>query len=344
MKLGGNARAQLSSLRDEGFFGVWRWMARSDGFTIGQRTIRRVEIGMANVFIGGAWPYANGSLHMGRLASVLPGDVLARYFRLKGDRVLYVSGSDCHGTPVAVQAMQEGVEPGDIASRYHEEFAACFAQLGFTYDLYTRTDQPFHHRVVQELFLALLTNGHLYRKTTLQNVLRATALPARPVRGGHLPGMRQSRARRSMRLLFHPAGTVRSDRQRLQAVRQSAGGAETEHFYLALSRFQDALAGYAGQAEGWKDNAKQLTKRYLDEGLQDRAATRDLTWGVEVPVEGFEGKKIYVWIEAVSGYLSASKQWGEQTGGDWVVLLGRQGGTDHRPITCTGRTTLRSIH
>lgn len=95
---------------------------------------------MSNVFIGGAWPYANGSLHLGRLSSVLPGDVLARYFRSKGDNVLYVSGSDCHGTPVAVQAANEGITPEAFASRYHEEFLKCFEELGFSYDLYTRTD------------------------------------------------------------------------------------------------------------------------------------------------------------------------------------------------------------
>lgn len=123
---------------------------------------------MANIFIGGAWPYANGSLHLGRLASVLPGDVLARYFRAKGDHVLYVSGSDCHGTPVSVQASQAGISPQEIASKYHEEFTNCFTQLGFTYDLYTRTDQQYHHHIVQELFLELLNNGYLYRKTERQ--------------------------------------------------------------------------------------------------------------------------------------------------------------------------------
>lgn len=116
---------------------------------------------MSNVFIGGAWPYANGSLHLGRLSSVLPGDVLARYFRSKGDNVLYVSGSDCHGTPVAVQAANEGITPGAFASRYHEEFLKCFEQLGFSYDLYTRTDQQQHHKVVQALFTKSLENGHL---------------------------------------------------------------------------------------------------------------------------------------------------------------------------------------
>lgn len=123
---------------------------------------------MANIFIGGAWPYANGSLHLGRLASILPGDILARYHRAAGDEVLYVSGSDCHGTPVAVQAAKEGVSPGEFAGRYHQEFVECFSRLGFTYDLYTRTDLPDHHRVVQKLFLRLLDQGYLYTRSTLQ--------------------------------------------------------------------------------------------------------------------------------------------------------------------------------
>lgn len=140
---------------------------------------------MNPIFIGGAWPYANGSLHLGRLASLLPGDVLARYYRAKGNPVLYVSGSDCHGTPVAVQALKEGVSPGDIADRYHREFTECFRKLGFTYDLYTRTDQKFHHKVVKELFLSLLENGYLYKKTILQTYCETDRrfLPDRYVEG-----------------------------------------------------------------------------------------------------------------------------------------------------------------
>lgn len=273
---------------------------------------------MAKVFIGGAWPYANGSLHLGRLASLLPGDVVARYFRAKGDEVLYVSGSDCHGTPVAVQAIQEGVSPGDIADRYHREFVECFEHMGFTYDLYTRTDQEYHHQVVQELFLKLLENGHLYKKTVLQTYCETDQrfLPDRYVEGtcpvcGH-------RARGDQcdfcSTLLDPADL--SDKT-CKICGNPPIERPTEHFYLALSQFQTALTEYAEKAHGWKENAVHLTRRYLDEGLQDRAATRDLTWGIEVPVEGFEGKKIYVWVEAVSGYLSASKQWASQTGGSW---------------------------
>ncbi|MGZ9585806.1 methionine--tRNA ligase [Paenibacillus marinisediminis] len=273
---------------------------------------------MANIFIGGAWPYANGSLHLGRLASLLPGDVLARYYRAKGEKVLYVSGSDCHGTPVAVQAIQEGVTPGDIAGRYHQEFSECFEKLGFTYDLYTRTDQPFHHQVVQELFLSLLDNGHLYKKTIQQTYCETDErfLPDRYVEG--TCPVCGNRARGDQcdycSTLLDPADLTDKT---CKICGNPPVERPTEHYYLALSRFQAELTEYAEKAQGWRDNAVQLTERYLEEGLQDRAATRDLTWGVDVPVAGFEGKKIYVWVEAVSGYLSASKQWAAETGGSW---------------------------
>lgn len=273
---------------------------------------------MANIFIGGAWPYANGSLHLGRLASLLPGDVLARYFRLKGENVLYVSGSDCHGTPVAVQAIQEGVTPRDIADRYHQEFIDCFRQLGFSYDLYTRTDQKFHHQAVQEMFISLLENGYLYKKTVQQTYCETDQrfLPDRYVEG--ICPVCSSRARGDQcdvcSTLLDPSDL--SDKT-CKICGNPPVERPTEHYYLALSSLQNKLTEFVNQAEGWGDNAVQLTKRYLAEGLQDRAATRDLTWGVDVPIEGCEDKKIYVWVEAVSGYLTASKQWAAETGGDW---------------------------
>ncbi|ETT45863.1 MULTISPECIES: methionine--tRNA ligase [Paenibacillus] len=273
---------------------------------------------MSNVFIGGAWPYANGSLHLGRLSSVLPGDVLARYFRSKGDNVLYVSGSDCHGTPVAVQAANEGITPGAFASRYHEEFLKCFKQLGFSYDLYTRTDQPQHHKVVQELFTKLLENGHLYKKTIAQCYCEVDQrfLPDRYVEGT-CPVCGQ-RARGDQ---CDYCSTILDPADLLDRVCKLCGNTPserpTEHYYLSLSNFQSELTEYVEEAQFWRDNAIKLTKRYLQEELQDRAVTRDLSWGVDVPVAGFEDKKIYVWIEAVSGYLSASKQWAAQSGGSW---------------------------
>lgn len=274
---------------------------------------------MTNVFIGGAWPYANGSLHLGRLASLLPGDVLARYYRAKGEQVLYVSGSDCHGTPVAVQAIQEGVAPRDIADRYHQEFVDCFERLGFTYDWYTRTDQSTHHRVVQELFQQLLEHGHLYPKTILQTYCEIDQrfLPDRYVEGTCPICGKRARGDQC-----DYCSTLLDPLDLLDKTCKLCGNSPverpTEHYYLALSQFQAELSAYVKDHEqGWRDNAVQLTRRYLAEGLQDRAATRDLSWGVPVPIEGYEDKRIYVWIEAVSGYLSASKQWAEETGGSW---------------------------
>ena len=273
---------------------------------------------MTNIFIGGAWPYANGSLHLGRLASLLPGDVLARYFRAKGERVLYVSGSDCHGTPVEVQAIAEGIAPRDIADRYHQEFSECFRRLGFTYDLYTRTDQPFHHRIVQELFLKLQENGHLYRKTIRQAYCETDHrfLPDRYVEGDcPICG---SRARGDQcdvcSAILDPSDLTN---RACKICGNPPVERPTEHFYVPLSKFQEDLAQYVKDAEGWRENAVLQSRRYLEEGLRDRAATRDLDWGIDVPVPGLEGKKIYVWIEAVSGYLSASRQWAAETGGDW---------------------------
>ncbi|MDQ0268168.1 methionine--tRNA ligase [Cytobacillus purgationiresistens] len=121
-----------------------------------------------NIFIGGAWPYANGSLHLGHISSLLSGDILARYYRAKGDEVLYVSGSDCNGTPISIRARQEGVTPREIANKFHREFCHCFEKLGFTYDLYTRTDDLHHHEIVQKIFQKLLANNKIYKKTVEQ--------------------------------------------------------------------------------------------------------------------------------------------------------------------------------
>ncbi|WP_058303533.1 methionine--tRNA ligase [Gorillibacterium timonense] len=271
------------------------------------------------IFIGGAWPYANGSLHLGHLSSLLPGDILARYYRMKGEDVLYVSGSDCHGTPIAIRAEKEGVEPSAIADFYHQEFTECFRQLGFSYDLYTRTDAPHHYHYVQELFLRLLNSGCLELREVGQTYCPACSkfLPDRYVEGtcprcgAHARGD-QCEACQSV-----------LDPTDLTERRCKLCGAEpetrsTQHYYLLLSRFQEELERYAREAEGWRENAVHLTRRYLEEGLVDRAATRDLPWGIDVPVEGFEGKKIYVWIEAVSGYWTASRKWAEDTGNDYL--------------------------
>jgi methionyl-tRNA synthetase len=273
-----------------------------------------------SIFIGGAWAYANGSLHLGHISSLLPGDILARYYRLKGEKVLYVSGSDCNGTPITIRAQQEGVSPTEIANRYHQEFLDCFTKLGFSYDTYTRTDTPHHHKIVQQLFLELLDKGFIYKKEIEQTYCEYDKqfLPDRYVEG----------------ICPHCGSNARGDQcdfcssvldpldlldRKCKICGNPPTTRTTEHFYFSLSSLQSTLENYTNEAEDnglWRDNAISLTKRYLKEGLQDRAVSRDLPIGVSVPVAGYEDKKIYVWIEAVSGYYTASKLWAKDTNQD----------------------------
>ncbi|MFD1020687.1 methionine--tRNA ligase [Thalassobacillus hwangdonensis] len=270
-----------------------------------------------NVLIGGAWPYANGSLHLGHLVALLPGDILARYYRQKGEKVLYVSGSDCNGTPIAIKAKQEGVTTQEIADKYHKEFSECFGAIGFTYDCYSRTDAPQHHSVVQEIFLELLRNGHLYKKEVEQCYCSTCVqfLPDRYVEGTCPNCGKDARGDQCdhCSAILDPLDLV--DRT-CKLCGNTPAIEKTEHFYFKLSNFKqelEELVGKAKQEGAWRTNAIQLTERYLKEGLPDRAVSRDLPNGVSVPVEGYEDKKIYVWIEAVSGYYSASRLWAEQS-------------------------------
>ncbi|WP_404331707.1 methionine--tRNA ligase [Mesobacillus maritimus] len=273
-----------------------------------------------SIFIGGAWPYANGSLHLGHISSLLPGDILARYYRLKGERVLFVSGSDCNGTPITIRAKQEGVSPQEIANRYHQEFESSLGKLGFSYDIYTRTDTHHHHKIVQEIFLELLEKGLIYKKEIEQTYCENDQqfLPDRYVEGtcpncgAHARGDQ-----------CDYCSTVLEPLELLDRKCKICGFPPTtrltEQFYFSLSSMQTLLEEYTRGAENnknWRDNAISLTKRYLREGLQDRAVSRDLPIGVSVPVAGYEEKKIYVWIEAVSGYYTASKLWAKETNHD----------------------------
>ncbi|MBK3494153.1 methionine--tRNA ligase [Viridibacillus sp. YIM B01967] len=269
-----------------------------------------------SIVIGGAWPYANGSLHLGHIAALLPGDILARYYRLKKEEVLYVSGSDCNGTPISIRANQEGVTVKEIADRYHDEFTASFNKLGFTYDLYTRTDTEHHHVEVQNIFLALLDNGFLYKKSIEQTYCENDKqfLPDRFVEG--FCPVCGSKARGDQcdhcSTILDPLDLI--DR-RCKICGNEPIVKETEHFYFALSKLQNALEHYVENAKEqkvWRQNAIDLSQRYLADGVPDRAVTRDLLNGVDVPIDGFDGKKIYVWIEAVSGYYTASLEWAKQ--------------------------------
>lgn len=278
-----------------------------------------------SVFIGGAWPYANGSLHLGHIASLLPGDILARYYRLKGEKVLYVSGSDCHGTPIAIRAKKTKILPQEIVDQSHKEFVDCFNRLGFSYDLYTRTDQELHHQLTQELFRVLLEKGYIYPQEVEQVYCEACNqfLPDRYVQG--LCPYCGSKARGDQcEICSKILDPIELEEKRCGLCKGIPSVKNTEHFFFALSRFQEELEEYINRSEGWRENAVGLAKRYLAEGLRDRAATRDLSWGIDAPVDGYEGKKIYVWIEAVWGYFTASKQWSKESNCDWKEYWGNE--------------------
>jgi methionyl-tRNA synthetase len=272
------------------------------------------------IFIGVAWPYANGSLHIGQIAGAnVPADILARYHRMKGNRVLMVSGSDQHGTPITIKADQTGKTPQEIAEYYQREYLECWQKLGISFDLYTSTHTKNHEEVVQDIFLRLLEKGYLYRDTVSQlycpNCKRF--LPDRYVEGicpnCKTPGARGDQCDACGKPLNAPELLEPYCR----TCKTTPEPKDSEHFFLKLSSFQEKLEKWAEENKAkWRPNVYGFTQRYLKEGLKDRAITRDIEWGVPVPVKGFENKRIYVWFEAVVGYLSASRQWAAEVAGD----------------------------
>lgn len=258
-----------------------------------------------NIIIGGAWPYANGSLHIGHIAALLPGDVLARYFRAKGETVCYISGSDCHGTPVAIRARQENKTAADISDFYHREFEDCFRRLGFSYDFYGKTSSEEHKKFVMDFHRKLYTGGYVYEKETLQTYCGVCEkfLPDRFVNGICPHCGEKARGDQC-----EACGSVLEPEALLQAYCSICGSTPelrpTRHLYLAVTRMKDALEAYVGSHADWRKNACELSGRYIREGLRDRSLTRDLDWGIDVPMNSYDGKKIYIWAENVLGYLS----------------------------------------
>lgn len=263
---------------------------------------------MKDILIGGAWVYANGSLHIGHIAGLLPGDVLARYHRAIGDNVYFVSGSDCHGTPVAIRAKQENKTPKEISDFYHEEFAECFKKLGFSYDVYTKTSSEEHKDFAREFHKKLYESEYVYEKEVPQAYCETchTFLADRfvlgqcPKCGGNTRGDQ-----------CDDCGTMLEPENLLEPVCAICGKRinfrTSKHLYIAISKLENQLKGLVEEKTGWRKNAISFTNRYIEEGLRDRALTRDLDWGISVPKEDYEKKTIYIWAENVLGYLSASK-------------------------------------
>ena len=270
-----------------------------------------------HIFIGVAWPYANGSLHLGHIAGAyLPADIFARYHRLKGNSVLMVSGSDQHGTPITLRAEQERKSPQEVVSRYHEEFLECWEKLGISWDLFTTTGTENHARVVHDIFLKLLDKGHIYKSTMPQaycpNCRRF--LPDRYVEGTcpycKYPQARGDQCDECGRTM-NPSDLLD---MRCRLCSSTPRWQTSEHFFLRLSAFEERLKLWVRTQTHWRQNVLNFTLGILEGGLKDRAITRDIDWGVSVPQPGFELKRIYVWFEAVIGYLSASKEWAQRQG------------------------------
>ncbi len=266
---------------------------------------------------------SNGSLHIGHIAGLLPGDVLARYHRACKDKVYFVSGSDCHGTPVAIRAKSEGKTPGEISERYHEEFVDCFSRLGFSYDRYIKTSDDEHKNFVRQFHRDLYNSRYAYEKVAPQAYCDCcnTFLADRFVTG-ICPRCGQP-ARGDQ---CDACGTVLDPESLKEPVCAVCGNPisfkDSKHLYIAIGKLEKELRNLVNHGTLWRKNAIAFTNKYIDEGLRDRALTRDLEWGIPVPREGYENKTIYIWAENVLGYLSAAKLVTDERGECFEELFG----------------------
>ncbi|GAY12673.1 methionyl-tRNA synthetase [Pseudonocardia sp. N23] len=261
-----------------------------------------------------AWPYANGPRHIGHVSGFgVPSDVFSRYRRMVGDQVLMVSGTDEHGTPIQVQADAEGLTPRQLADKYNEVITGDLQGLGLSYDLFTRTTTSNHYEVVQNLFLALHKNGYVVSKTAMGAISPSTGrtLPDRYVEGtcpicGY-DGARGDQCDNCGNQL-DPADLI-NPRSKING--EVPKFVETEHFFLDLPAFAESLGSWLSTRTDWRPNVLKFSAN-LVEDLKPRAITRDLDWGVPIPLDGWSDqpmKRLYVWFDAVIGYLSASVEW-----------------------------------
>ena len=268
-----------------------------------------------------AWPYANGPRHIGHVSGFgVPSDVFSRYMRMSGHSVLMVSGTDEHGTPIQVQADKEGVSARELADRYNRVIVEDLHGLGLSYDLFTRTTTRNHYRVVQNLFAQLVKNGYVFTKQTLGAISPSTGrtLPDRYIEGTcpicQYDGARGDQCDNCGNQL-DPVD-LKNPRSRING--ETPKFVETEHFMLDLPAFTEALSRWLASRTDWRPNVLRFSTNLVDE-LQPRAISRDLDWGVPIPLEGWENrndKRLYVWFDAVIGYLSASIEWAHRTGDD----------------------------
>ncbi|HEY8452724.1 MAG: methionine--tRNA ligase [Micromonosporaceae bacterium] len=274
---------------------------------------------MSHVLAAVAWPYANGPRHIGHVSGFgVPSDVFARYMRMAGHDVLMVSGTDEHGTPILVQAEQEGVSPRELADRYNRVIVEDLAGLGLSYDLFTRTTTRNHYAVAQEMFRTLYRNGYLIVQKTQGAVSPSTGrtLPDRYIEGTcpicGFDGARGDQCDNCGNQL-DPVDLINP---RSRVTGEVPEFVETEHFFLDLPALSDALAQWLRTRTDWRPNVLKFSLNLLED-VKPRAITRDIDWGIPVPLPGWEenpNKRLYVWFDAVIGYLSASIEWARRTG------------------------------
>jgi len=269
------------------------------------------------IYIGVAWPYANGSLHLGHIAGCyLPADIFARFQRLQGNDVLMVSGSDEHGTPVTITADKEHITPQDVVDRYSAEHSKNMKDFGISFDLFTRTTTDNHTRVVQDIFTTLYEKNHIYEQKVESFYCKRCNrfLPDRYIEGT-CPYCDNENARGDQ---CDECGQLLDPSDLIDVGCKLCGEKPelktTNHLFFALSHFEQSLLNWIKDKRHWKSSVLKFTKNWLKDGLHDRAITRDMTWGIPVPLDGFEDKRIYVWFDAVIGYLAASKEWGQKQG------------------------------
>jgi len=269
------------------------------------------------IYIGTAWPYANGSLHLGHMAGCyLPADIFARYSRMRDKDVLMVSGSDEHGTPITITAEKEKTTPQAIVDRYSKEHTENMRQFGISFDLFTRTTTKNHEEVVQDIFLTLYKKKYIYEKNIDAFYCSSCSrfLPDRYIEGG-CPYCGNETARGDQ---CDECGKILEPQDLSNVKCKICGGTPevrtSKHLFFALSKFESELLSWMKDKKHWKSSVLKFTRNWLKEGLEDRAITRDMSWGIKVPVDGFEEKRIYVWFDAVIGYLAASKEWAQNIG------------------------------
>ncbi|GAA1639126.1 methionine--tRNA ligase [Catellatospora bangladeshensis] len=271
---------------------------------------------MSHVLAAVAWPYANGPRHIGHVSGFgVPSDVFSRYMRMAGHDVLMVSGTDEHGTPIQVQADAEGITPREAVDKYNRMIVEDLHGLGLAYDLFTRTTTRNHYAVVQELFTALFDNGYVIAKTTQAAISPSTGrgLPDRYIEGTcPICGYTSARGDQCDNCgnqldpidLINPKSKINGETPQF---------VDSEHYFLDLSAFAEALGAWLDTREGWRPNVLRFSRNLVDD-LRPRAITRDLDWGVPIPKEGWDTKRFYVWFDAVIGYLSASIEWARRSG------------------------------